>query len=100
MITAKCYGGPLDGEWITAERRVVEVPQSPSMVEVWSLESGDPLPIRTATYVAKWIRPRGWRIAFPVFVLGPLAGAGVAQQISDTYRARDHWPIEMGRHLR
>lgn len=102
MITAKCYGGPLDGEWITAESGMFEVPIKPPVSAMLDLDPNDLIPIRTTTYVAKWIRPIGWRIAFPVFVVWPgvQLAKTVLSRMHRAYGAHDSWPIEMGERLR
>lgn len=101
MIRAKCYGGPLDGEWMTAESGVFKVAIQPPTPEVWSLSPEPCALVRTETYVAKWIRPIGWRIAFPVFAVWPgiQLAKTVLSRMHRAYGAHDSWPIEMGERL-
>lgn len=87
MITAKCYGGPDDGKWIMSEGSLFVAP-------VWPPAGV----IRTVTYTAMWIRPAGWRVAFPVFVQYRSSTGEAVARLEATYAGGERCSLPR-RHL-
>jgi len=99
VITAQCFGGLADGEWVTVEREIFEVytPGTLPAIRVADV-TYEFSPYRVITYRAMWIRPSGWRVAFPVFVVLGQPTDPVAERLDETYGGYrfDAIPIEMG----